>query len=205
MIFLSKYLSRAKESRNKENKEINIEGISVNKAKKVIYFLFALEPLTSTSIFKEALTSLSTNGYYKFDLTQPLGLGTKLAKTYVERILVGQPGITYKYLGSRMFAYPWDYQSQSSTNYTVQIKKMNDALKVISEKKLGVLIIINKKKQIKGIITDGDIKRALQKNTNLHKLIVNVSKDITLILFLLNFRSLNKEFFIIESLSSIEK
>ena len=49
---------------------------------------------------------------------------------------------------------------------------MNNALKVISEKKLGVLIIINKKKQIKGIITDGDIKRALQKNTNLHKLIV---------------------------------
>ena len=56
--------------------------------------------------------------------------------------------------------------------YIYENKKMNDALKVISEKKLGVLIIINKKKQIKGIITDGDIKRALQKNTNLHKLIV---------------------------------
>ena len=56
--------------------------------------------------------------------------------------------------------------------YIYENKKMNNALKVISEKKLGVLIIINKKKQIKGIITDGDIKRALQKNTNLHKLIV---------------------------------
>ena len=56
--------------------------------------------------------------------------------------------------------------------YIYENKKMNDALKVISEKKLGVLIIINKKKQIKGIITDGDIKRALQKNTNLDKLIV---------------------------------
>ena len=56
--------------------------------------------------------------------------------------------------------------------YIYENKKMNDALKVISEEKLGVLIIINKKKQIKGIITDGDIKRALQKNTNLHKLIV---------------------------------
>ena len=56
--------------------------------------------------------------------------------------------------------------------YIYENKKMNNALKVISEKKLGVLIIINKKKQIKGIITDGDIKRALQKNANLHKLIV---------------------------------
>ena len=56
--------------------------------------------------------------------------------------------------------------------YIYENKKMINALKVISEKKLGVLIIINKKKQIKGIITDGDIKRALQKNTNLHKLIV---------------------------------
>ena len=56
--------------------------------------------------------------------------------------------------------------------YIYENKKMNNALKVISEKKLGVLIIINKKKQIKGIITDGDIKRALQKNTDLHKLAV---------------------------------
>ena len=43
--------------RNNENKEIKIEGIKVNNAKKVIYFLLALEPLTSTSIFKEFLTS----------------------------------------------------------------------------------------------------------------------------------------------------
>ena len=45
-------------SKNNENKEISIDGISVNKAKKVIYFLFAFEPLISTSIFNEALTSL---------------------------------------------------------------------------------------------------------------------------------------------------
>jgi len=44
-------------SRNNENKEIKIEGIKVNNAKNVIYFLLALEPLKSTSIFKEFLTS----------------------------------------------------------------------------------------------------------------------------------------------------
>ena len=36
VIFLSKYLSSAKERRNNENKEIKIEGIKVNNAKKVI-------------------------------------------------------------------------------------------------------------------------------------------------------------------------
>tara|TARA_B100001540_G_scaffold248611_1_gene224231 strand:- start:241 stop:1206 length:966 start_codon:yes stop_codon:yes gene_type:complete len=51
-------------------------------------------------------------------------------------------------------------------------RNMKNALKIISEKKLGVLIIINKKKQIKGIITDGDIKRAVQKNHNLQKLTI---------------------------------
>jgi hypothetical protein len=41
------------------------------------------------------------------DVTQPLGLGTKLAPTFVRRTLVGENGITYKYLGLRMFAHPW--------------------------------------------------------------------------------------------------
>ena len=58
VIFLSKYLSRAKDNKNRENKEINIDGIKVNNAKNVIYFLLALYPLTSTSIFSEFLTSL---------------------------------------------------------------------------------------------------------------------------------------------------
>ena len=50
VTFLSKYLSRAEVNINNENNEINIEGIKVNKAKKVMYFLFALEPLISMSI-----------------------------------------------------------------------------------------------------------------------------------------------------------
>jgi len=41
------------------------------------------------------------------DVTQPLGLGTKLAPTFVRRTLVGENGITYKYLGLRMFSHPW--------------------------------------------------------------------------------------------------
>ena len=37
--------------------EINIEGINVNNEKKVIYFLFANEPLTLISCFKDFLIS----------------------------------------------------------------------------------------------------------------------------------------------------
>ena len=34
--------------------KLHIEGINVNKAKKVIYLLFAFDPLMSISIFKES-------------------------------------------------------------------------------------------------------------------------------------------------------
>jgi len=54
---LSKYLSKAKDNKNNENNEINIDGINVNKAKNVIYFLFALDPLIPISILSEFLIS----------------------------------------------------------------------------------------------------------------------------------------------------
>ena len=57
VIFLSKYFSRAKEKRNKEKADINIDGISVKSEKKAIYFLFALEPSIDISLFIEFLTS----------------------------------------------------------------------------------------------------------------------------------------------------
>ena len=55
--------------------------------------------------------------------------------------------------------------------------KMKKALKILSDKKLGVLIVRNKKKQTTGIITDGQIRRFNQKNPNL--LTTKVSKVMT--------------------------
>ena len=55
--------------------------------------------------------------------------------------------------------------------------KMKKALKILSDKKLGVLIVRNKKKQTTGIITDGQIRRFNQKNPNL--LATKVSKVMT--------------------------
>ena len=49
---------------------------------------------------------------------------------------------------------------------------MRKALKLITEKKLGILIAINKKKLTTGIITDGQIRRSSQSNNLLIELSV---------------------------------
>ncbi len=49
-------------------------------------------------------------------------------------------------------------------------KKMKDALKIITNKKLGVLIVKNKIGKTTGIITDGQIRRTSQKNKDLQSL-----------------------------------
>ena len=49
---------------------------------------------------------------------------------------------------------------------------MKNALRILSNKKLGILIAQNKKKQTTGIITDGQIRRFSQKNTEIHKVSV---------------------------------
>ena len=46
---MSKYFSSAKENRNNEKIDIKTEGINVNKAKYVIYFLFDFNPSLSIS------------------------------------------------------------------------------------------------------------------------------------------------------------
>ena len=46
--------------------------------------------------------------------------------------------------------------------------KMKKALNVLSEKKLGMLIVRNTKKKTVGIITDGQIRRYNEKNSDLH-------------------------------------
>ncbi len=47
---------------------------------------------------------------------------------------------------------------------------MKAALKILTNKKLGFLLIQNKKKETKGIITDGQIRRFSEKKNDLHKM-----------------------------------
>ena len=49
---------------------------------------------------------------------------------------------------------------------------MKNAIKILSKKKLGVLIVQNSKKNTIGIITDGQIRRFNQKKINLNELLV---------------------------------
>ena len=44
---------------------------------------------------------------------------------------------------------------------------MKNALKILSKKNLGVLIVRNKIKKTIGVITDGDLKRAIERNNNI--------------------------------------
>ena len=55
-------------------------------------------------------------------------------------------------------------------NENLTLKK---TIKIINSKKLGVVIVRNKKKETTGIFTDGDIKRTIQKkNTEINDLII---------------------------------
>jgi len=49
-------------------------------------------------------------------------------------------------------------------------EKMKTALNIMSSKKLGILIITNKRNLTIGIVTDGDLKRAIQKNKNIQNI-----------------------------------
>tara|TARA_B100000401_G_scaffold410107_1_gene327983 strand:+ start:622 stop:1593 length:972 start_codon:yes stop_codon:yes gene_type:complete len=60
--------------------------------------------------------------------------------------------------------------SGSKIPFVNESLSMEKALKLISKKKLGILIAINKKKSTTGIITDGQIRRSAQKNNNLKEL-----------------------------------
>ena len=49
---------------------------------------------------------------------------------------------------------------------------LNNAVRLINSKKLGVAIVRNKKKETIGIFTDGDIKRAIQNKENVRSLMI---------------------------------
>lgn len=78
--------------------------------------------------FQHALQELESLGFYQFDFTQPAGLNTKVAKTFVTRCVVGDPGMTYKYLGLRMFGFPWTAGVLGANSATVTVGAMNQEL-----------------------------------------------------------------------------
>ena len=82
--------------------------------------LSALEPRVLA-----ALEQLKARGYFHYDVV--FNGGVNLGRTFVRRILVGVPGITYKYLGLRIFAHPWSTDA-GATPEMLTIRAANDAL-----------------------------------------------------------------------------
>ena len=65
--------------------------------------------------FRRCLRGVQSDGLLaRHDVTQPMGTGTRLAQTRVTRCLIGKAGITYRYLGLRMFSHPWNGPSASA-------------------------------------------------------------------------------------------
>jgi arabinose-5-phosphate isomerase len=62
--------------------------------------------------------------------------------------------------------------SGSKIPFVNENSNMKKALKLITQKRLGILIAINKKRLTTGIITDGQIRRSSQKNNSLNQLLV---------------------------------
>lgn len=54
---------------------------------------------------KSAFERLRDASYYQYDIVK--AGGKHASRTFVKRTLVGEPGITYKYLGLRLFAHAW--------------------------------------------------------------------------------------------------
>jgi mRNA N6-methyladenine demethylase len=84
----------------------------------------------------ETTLDVSMKDYFRTDVTQPFGLGTKCAKTYVTRCLVGEPGTTYKYLGLRMFAHPWTTPADTPCH---DIQRLGQTLSVRTRHHLNTL------------------------------------------------------------------
>ena len=71
-------------------------------------FVVDLDVVPDETNLQATLQSANMESFFVTDMTQPFGLGTACSPTYVTRCLMGDSGTTYKYLGLRMFAHPWN-------------------------------------------------------------------------------------------------
>jgi hypothetical protein len=101
---LSKYFSNANEKRNNEKIDIKTEGIKVNRAKTVIYFLLDFNPSLSMSVLIALLISKKINTksevrssifnirrYCKFlsvNFINPLSIKVKNVKKPIDNVII---------------------------------------------------------------------------------------------------------------------
>ena len=91
-------------------------------------------PSAFHDLFERCFARLDAQGYFQYDTVLPAGFA---AQTYVKRTLVGDPGITYKYLGLRLFAHPWSGEGQGAGGVMADMGRLNEALVRRSSKLLA--------------------------------------------------------------------
>jgi alpha-ketoglutarate-dependent dioxygenase FTO len=99
---------------------------------------------------EEALKVMEEAGFFRVDVTQPFGLGTKCAKTYVTRCLVGEPGTTYKYLGLRMFAHTWNPSGAAASPIQQALKTIGKLNATLTQRTQHHLSQLDKKRHTRG-------------------------------------------------------
>ena len=78
-------------------------------------------------------------------------------------------------LGKRLYLRVADLYVNNESPAVLPGASLKEVIVEITEKRMGVTAVINEKKEITGIITDGDLRRMLEKNNNLQSV---TAKDI---------------------------
>lgn len=97
--------------------------------KGLVYEPAASMPARFHGEFRSVLAALKRDGFFQYDVVQAGGV--RCSRTFVRRTLVGEPGITYKYLGLRIFAHPWS--GPSSTPLLRRVAALNSAMRERSD------------------------------------------------------------------------
>ena len=78
-------------------------------------------------------------------------------------------------LGKKLYLKVSDLSFYNEKPSVDEKDSLKDVIVEITKKRLGATAVLNKRKQLAGIITDGDLRRMLEKNVSLEKII---AKDI---------------------------
>jgi arabinose-5-phosphate isomerase len=95
-------------------------------------------------------------------------------------------------LGKRLLAKVEDVMQRNNLPTIHSNSKLNDAILVMTEGRLGLVVVVDNNNQIEGIITDGDLRRTIAKNGQLDRLKVEAAMTIEPIM-------INKDMMLIEA------
>ena len=154
----------------KRNKNLLI-GI-VSRKESILYKASDIKLLTPKSKEAEGIVPTAST-------TSQLALGDSLAIASMKYKKFGKMDFKKLHpagsLGAQLKTVEDIMISGEKIPFVTENLEMSKALKILSQKKLGFLVVLNKKKETIGIVTDGQIRRISQKNSNFQLLPV---KDI---------------------------